>query len=260
MQPDWWRPVFAATKSVHMTESDWLTTTTRPAEMLRHVRAKASARKLQLISCGCARLVSPLLSERQVETLSLVERYADGLCEPGEYIAARDECLQPLLDLQAGAEMFTVSLRWLDAMQLMQAVMTDRVTEGAERAIQYAINAIRRWNYLQDVQHQFPKDISGRLCDLFREVIGNPFVERVVVGPGWERSGGVVAGWMTRVGETARLIAAGVQAEQAFDRLPILADALEDDGCTDAELLAHLRGPGPHVRGCWAVDVVLGKG
>jgi hypothetical protein len=38
-----------------------------------------------------------------------------------------------------------------------------------------------------------------------------------------------------------------------------LADALEDAGCTDPELLGHLRSPGPHVRGCWAVDLVLGK-
>ena len=42
-------------------------------------------------------------------------------------------------------------------------------------------------------------------------------------------------------------------------RLPIVADALEDAGCTDAELLGHLRGPGPHVRGCWAVDLLLGR-
>ncbi len=42
-------------------------------------------------------------------------------------------------------------------------------------------------------------------------------------------------------------------------RLGVLADALEDAGCTDAELLGHLRGPGPHVRGCWALDLVLGK-
>jgi hypothetical protein len=44
-----------------------------------------------------------------------------------------------------------------------------------------------------------------------------------------------------------------------FARGALLADALEDAGCTDAELLGHLRSPGPHVRGCWAVDLVLGK-
>jgi hypothetical protein len=42
-------------------------------------------------------------------------------------------------------------------------------------------------------------------------------------------------------------------------RLAVLADAVEEAGCTDADLLGHLRGPGPHVRGCWAVDLLLGK-
>ena len=46
---------------------------------------------------------------------------------------------------------------------------------------------------------------------------------------------------------------------RATDPAPILADALEDAGCDDADILDHLRGTGPHVRGCWAVDLVLGK-
>jgi hypothetical protein len=44
--------------------------------------------------------------------------------------------------------------------------------------------------------------------------------------------------------------------DRAFDRLPILADALEEAGRRDAEILTHCRGPGPHVRGCWVVDLV----
>ena len=47
--------------------------------------------------------------------------------------------------------------------------------------------------------------------------------------------------------------------QRAFERLPILADALEEAGCTDAAILGHLRGPGPHVRGCWVIDLLLGK-
>jgi hypothetical protein len=54
-------------------------------------------------------------------------------------------------------------------------------------------------------------------------------------------------------------LAASINAEYAFDHLPVLADALEDAGCTNAELLGHLRGPGPHVRGCWALDLLLSK-
>jgi hypothetical protein len=54
-------------------------------------------------------------------------------------------------------------------------------------------------------------------------------------------------------------LASHIYDSRAFDRLPILADALEEAGCKDAEILAHCRGPGPHVRGCWVVDLVLGK-
>jgi hypothetical protein len=55
-------------------------------------------------------------------------------------------------------------------------------------------------------------------------------------------------------------LAQAIYDERAFDRLPILADALLDAGCDNEELLAHLRSEGPHVRGCWAVDLILGKG
>ena len=54
-------------------------------------------------------------------------------------------------------------------------------------------------------------------------------------------------------------LARGIYDERAFDRLPILADALQDAGCEDEQVLAHSRGPGPHARGCWVVDLVIGK-
>jgi hypothetical protein len=56
-----------------------------------------------------------------------------------------------------------------------------------------------------------------------------------------------------------RTLAGSIYEDRGFDRLPILADALEEAGCTEAELLAHLRGRGPHVRGCWVLDLLLGK-
>lgn len=51
----------------------------------------------------------------------------------------------------------------------------------------------------------------------------------------------------------------GIHDDRAFDRLPILADAFQDAGCENDDILAHCRGEGPHVRGCWVVDLVLGK-
>jgi hypothetical protein len=76
-----------------------------------------------------------------------------------------------------------------------------------------------------------------------------PTPRNLVVRPEWLAWGdGTVAG-----------IARSIYEEEAFDRLPILADALEDAGCTDNDLLAHLRGPGPHARGCFVLDRLLGK-
>ena len=54
-------------------------------------------------------------------------------------------------------------------------------------------------------------------------------------------------------------LARSIQSDQAFDRLPILADALEEAGCDNAEILAHCRGDGPHLRSCWVVDLLLGR-
>lgn len=76
-------------------------------------------------------------------------------------------------------------------------------------------------------------------------VLGNPF--RPVVA---DRC------WLTF---TVIGVADSIYTDRAFDRLPILADALQDAGCEAAELLAHCHGSGPHARGCWAVDLVLGK-
>jgi hypothetical protein len=80
---------------------------------------------------------------------------------------------------------------------------------------------------------------------LVRDIFGNPF-RPVVFPPEWRTS-------------DVRLLAKGIYEERAFDRMPILADALQDAGCDDEEVLAHCRDEGPHVRGCWVVDLVLGQ-
>jgi hypothetical protein len=80
---------------------------------------------------------------------------------------------------------------------------------------------------------------------LLHDIFGNPF-RPVTADPTWLTS-------------TAVALARTIYEERAFDRLPILADALEDAGCDNAELLAHCRGEGLHVHGCWAVDLVIGK-
>ncbi|HJT77523.1 MAG TPA: hypothetical protein VJ739_10020, partial [Gemmataceae bacterium] len=79
---------------------------------------------------------------------------------------------------------------------------------------------------------------------LLRDLFGNPFRPPPALGPAW------------RGGAVPRL-ARAVYDERAFDRLPLLADALERAGCTDTAVLAHARGAGEHARGCWLLDALL---
>jgi hypothetical protein len=66
--------------------------------------------------------------------------------------------------------------------------------------------------------------------------------------------------WLAWNGGTVAKLAAAIYDERRFGDLPILADALEEAGCADAAVLAHCREPGDHVRGCWAVDLLTGRG
>jgi hypothetical protein len=86
---------------------------------------------------------------------------------------------------------------------------------------------------------------KATLAALLREVVGTPF-HLPVFDPTW-RAGTVV------------VIARQMYETREFSAMPILADALQDAGCDSAEILDHCRAPGPHVRGCWCVDLVLGK-
>lgn len=92
---------------------------------------------------------------------------------------------------------------------------------------------------------EFRTPTHRELADLLREVWGNPF-RPVAFDPAW-RTEAVVA------------LAQQMYEARDFGPMPVLADALDDAGCANAEILAHCRGPGPHVRGCWVVDLVLGK-
>jgi hypothetical protein len=85
-------------------------------------------------------------------------------------------------------------------------------------------------------------------ADLLRDIFGNPF-RRVTVQPSWVQ-------WKDG---TVLHLARSIYEDRRFEDLPILADALEEAGCTDLDILGHCRSGGDHVRGCWVVDLVLGK-
>ena len=80
---------------------------------------------------------------------------------------------------------------------------------------------------------------------LLRDIFGNPF-RTVAFSPEWRT-------------DTAMSLAKQMYDSRDFSAMPILADALQDAGCDNDDILTHCRGEGPHVRGCWVVDLVLGK-
>jgi hypothetical protein len=87
----------------------------------------------------------------------------------------------------------------------------------------------------------------GHLVGLLHDLSGNPF-RPVPVKPSWLRHHGGTVAHLARV----------LYDEGRFEDLPVLADALEDAGCTSAAVLDHCRQPGRHARGCWLVDALLG--
>jgi hypothetical protein len=98
---------------------------------------------------------------------------------------------------------------------------------------------------LRGIKGEFKLPHLEEICGLIREVFGNP-LRLVTFEPCW-RSGNAVA------------LAHTMYDERDFAAMPILADALQDAGCEVPAILDHCRSPGPHVRGCWVVDLVLGK-
>jgi hypothetical protein len=97
-----------------------------------------------------------------------------------------------------------------------------------------------------DEARSAPNRAKQTLANLVRELVGNP-----------SHPVSFSLEWRT---DTAVTLARQMYQSGDFSAMPILADALQDAGCNSAEILDHCRGPGPHVRGCWVVDLVLGKG
>jgi hypothetical protein len=93
---------------------------------------------------------------------------------------------------------------------------------------------------------------------LLRELVGDPVTMSRDCGVSGNdfQVAQFAAEWRTT---TVRGIAEGMYASCDFSAMPILADALQDAGCDNADVFAHCRGSDPHVRGCWCVDLILGK-
>jgi hypothetical protein len=249
-----------------MKESDWLNTTSRPITMFRHVRNKFGLRKPQLLSCAICQLVWEHITDPRLRTgIQTYERFVDGQVSDEEMSAAVLAARDVLgWTVENGIVRPPVDTEPLDSEEAARFAVNATLNGAPGRAVEDVIYLVQECAYLADPGPVTPRRIAAsaydrQICELFREIIGNPFRPWKAV-PDF-LGGGVMQpdGKTVRLTDTARRLAEGIRADQGFDRLPILADALEEAGVTDAELLAHCRRDGGHVRGCWALDVVLGK-
>jgi hypothetical protein len=277
-----------------VTEADWLAAAD-PLPMLAFLRGRASERKLRLFAVACCRRIWPLLTdERSRSAVEIAERYADGLAGALELQGAAEQArlVKDALDaayhrleqehdtayrrlersrrptfpagallipglLRAGASSCAATAAAWCAESHDEFTRAE-ATAGAEITAGYAGPAreYETWDLLAaagnlDAEEWRAVEQREKMAQaaLLREVFGNPVRPCAAVDGSWLAwNGGIVA-----------KLAAAVYADRAFDRLPLLADALEDAGCGDVDLLGHLRGPGPHVRGCRALDLVLDR-
>lgn len=229
-----------------MTESEWLACT-NPKAMLEFMRSKPSDRKLRLFTCACCRRIWSLMTdERSQMAVEVAERFSDGLASPKERKAATKAAMAAREDADAAARKASPEgseKEWgpfnaaFAAMIAVSNLGHDGFDEwDAANAAGYAVEFLT--GTPKDAEHVAQ---VAFVLDLF----GNPF-----------RAVTVDRAWLT---PTVVSVAASIYTDRAFDRLPILADALEEAGCTNPDILGHCRSEGPHVRGCWVVDLILGK-
>ncbi len=194
-----------------------------------------------LVTAAIRRIWAHIPDRRSREAVELFETYLDdGDIAKGE--RAMDSSVEAHLDAYEAGGPETA------------ATVIARIVRGTVFTGEYASSSpIDKFRYYWFVALCDLANIDGISSEtneefhfrLFHDIFGNPF-RPVVPDPSW-RTEAVVA------------LATGIYEDRAFEQMPVLADALEDAGCANPDVLAHCRSGGPHARGCWVVDLLLGK-
>ena len=232
-----------------MTEQEWLTSRD-PRAMLEFIREGASERKLRLFACACCRQAwNVFVPPFAIRVVTAAEAFADGEVSARDLARVRDVVARATLGAntegpgdRSGYLAFTIeaSAHATEAAAMIAAVRAMRVAALA------AADATV-WDTEIPLEYkpvEYLEELAGQ-ANLLRDIFGNPF-----------RSVEFQLEWFTA---DVLALARGIYADRAFDRMPILADALQDAGCDDDDILNHCREAREHARGCWVVDLLLGK-
>jgi hypothetical protein len=245
-----------------MTEAKWLACAD-PEKMLLAIRDVVSERKMRLFAIACCRRIWDRITDpRSRAAVEFAEQHVEVNVvrrreRPAVEKAAREACQEADEARQRSRNQPDHITRMIDS-GACHAALTTLGSGGwftADEASRYSSYVIE-WQWARDnggdpfVWDPTSREVAFRQqLPLLHDIFANPFRPPPPLSP-------AVLAWNDG---TVRKLAQAIYDEGTFDRLPVLADALEDAGCADAALVAHCRGPGPHVRGCWAVDVILGK-
>jgi hypothetical protein len=259
------------TKRKALTEEEWLSSESTHVllcELTQHrgaARTAAGRRLLRLFGCTCCRqcwhLFTDADSRRAVE---VAERYADGRASRADLQAARrsaeaaeQRAMDQVLQVTGGSTLWAGQLppdvvnahqaRGTAAAAVATVVAGDLARAAESAALHCCLAAVagqERWDDPRPVRFA----VEAMQCALLRDLF-NPFQSPSPFDPTV----------LAHDGGAARRLAESIYQERRFEDLPVLADLLEEAGLTDAALLDHLRGPGPHGLGCHALDAVLGK-
>lgn len=213
-----------------MTETKWLACS-EPSLMLKQLQGRVSERKLRLFACACWRRVWTLLSPADHRAIEAAERCVDGLLSFTEMLALAERAAT------WGARHAVA--RWVDA-DGAAAEARSRVGSAACQVAETELEEVGLWK--QAVYHE-----SRKQCALLRCIAGNPF-----------RPPNLPEAWRGWNDGALVKMAQAICDDRRWTDLPILADALEDAGCTDVLLLDHCRTPTEHARGCHVLDALLG--
>lgn len=242
-----------------MNEDAWLASTD-PDQMLHFLGDGASARKLRLFALACCRRIWHLLTEKCRTAVEVAEAHFDGGVSKEQLATARKgirDSFASLIRAPGRGAQVTATYVVLSAVSTSisrsPASIANVVARGARQAVESVITLAPGALAYDSADFQASIDALVRAeavkqSDLLRELFGNPF-RPIALDPQW-------SAWEN---QTIVKIAQRIVDERAFANLPVIADALEEAGCTNADLLAHCRAAGSHFRGCWAIDSLLGK-
>ncbi|OAI38706.1 hypothetical protein AYO40_01750 [Planctomycetaceae bacterium SCGC AG-212-D15] len=231
-----------------MTEQEW-----RQCEnvevMLSSLGGKATERKTRLFAVACTRRIWHLLSDGWAkEAVELAERFADGRATEQERENAHAIGLERPVDWEEN-EPLAAALGTL-AKANPQYDGPTPLFAGAFATATAAASA------LADAGSNGRRGSPAWQVELERAEQSQLAMLRDIFGPTPFRPIAIDPSLLTT---TVVKLANAIYSERAWDRVPVLGDSLEEAGCTNQEVLQHCRRPGPHVRGCWVVDLVLKK-